>query len=150
MEWDSEAQPRVQMGRQKDWKAEGAIKKRGPGRKVRKQKPPSAALAVGGEPDGPKRNLGGRIRQRARRRVVKAAARALLMERRRKRRERRKDKEEVETPPGFSDENQVWLKPAEGQRKRELLGGSDAEMSCEEEEGNYSSLYSSTNSVCAH
>ena len=57
------------------------------------------------------------------------------MERRRKRRERRREEEEVEVPPGFSDENQVWLKPAEGQRRRELLGGSDAEMSCEEEEG---------------
>lgn len=134
--------PRVQMGRQKDWKAEGAIKKRGPGRKVRKQKPPSVALAVCGEPNGAKRNLGGRIRQRARRRVAKAAARALLMERRRKRRERRREEEEVEAPPGFSDENQVWLKPAEGQRRRELLGGSDAEMSCEEEEGNYSSVCS--------
>ena len=121
------------MGRQKERKAEGAIKKRGPGRKVRKQKPPSAALAVRGEPNGAKRTLGGHIRQRARRRVTKAAARALLMERRKKRRERRREEEDAKAPPGFSDENQVWLKPAEGQRKRELLGGSDAEMSCEEE-----------------
>ena len=124
------------MGRRQERKAEAAVKKRGPGRKVRKQKPPSAALAVCGEPNGAKRSLGGHIRQRARRRVTKAAARALLMERRKKRRERRREEEEAKALPGFSDENQVWLKPAEGQRKRELLGGSDADMSSEEEEGN--------------
>lgn len=124
------------MGRRQERKAEAAVKKRGPGRKVRKQKPPSAALAVRGEPNGAKRSLGGHIRQRARRRVTKAVARALLMERRKKRRERRREEEEAKALPGFSDENQVWLKPAEGQRKRELLGGSDADMSSEEEEGN--------------
>ena len=124
------------MGRRQERKAEAAVKKRGPGRKVRKQKPPSAALAVHGEPNGAKRSLGGHIRQRARRRVTEAAARALLMERRKKRRERRREEEETKALPGFSDENQVWLKPAEGQRKRELLGGSDADMSCGEEEGN--------------
>lgn len=123
------------MGRRQERKGEAAVKKRGPGRKVRKQKPPSsAALAVRGEPNGAKRSLGGHIRQRARRRVTKAAAKALLMERRKKRRERRREEEEAKPLPGFSDENQVWLKPAEGQRKRELLGGSDADS--EEEEGN--------------
>ena len=126
----------VQMGRrQKEREAEES-KKRGPGRKVRKQKPPSAALVVRGEPNGAKRSLGGHIRQRARRRDTKAAARALLMERRKKRRERQREEEDAKALPGFSDENQVWLKPAEGQRKRKLLGGSDTEMSCEEEEGN--------------
>ena len=136
-EWNIEEKPRaiiiaVAMGRQKvqDRKEAGAIKKRGEGRKARKQQAP-LLVKVGGDTNGVGKRLGGHIRQRAKRRLV---ARAVLMERRRKKRERKTEHKEEEDPASCDDDNQTGLTQQKEDGEEELLCGSDAEVSSEEGE----------------
>lgn len=116
------------MGRLKreDWK-EGAIKKRGAGRKARKQQAPFL-VKVGGKTNGVGKRLGGHIKQRARKKLV---AKAALVEQRRKKKENKLEHEAEEGPSSCSDDNQTGQTLQEGIGK-ELLRGSDAEVSSEE------------------
>lgn len=118
--------------------------RRGPGRKARKQ----AAPAIPSPEDalGVKQGqVGGRIKQRARRRSkLITAAKAAREEMARKKQERRKSVKSLEEeapilvegadrPVGYSDDNQKWLKPIIKSGKQDLLdGGSDGNSTDDE------------------
>ena len=113
------------MGRVKDLKE---LRKRGPGRKARKQPDPEAPVPLNDKTSGRvEKRTGGRIMQRARKRAAKAAVQRVLKERTSSKPPRSEKKEsptkgaetmeflpedlvdDVSGNQPFSDDNQLWL-----------------------------------------
>jgi len=129
------------MGRKGDFKEKV---KKGPGRKAKKQKPPSLALPKLKSTDGSEKKLGSRQKKRLKKREQKKQQKSEeikndsdgMMEESEEEVGDASDDAEDDTR-GFTDDNADWLKPSGGKKRKLPMGDSDDGDESDDEGGEF-------------